>query len=420
MTLSVTSGPSQAHGVPVVWDVAADAAGRIYLLTGASTAEGTFPAVVRLDRSGRMDSSYGDGGRAVVPTTGAFESSNLIPALAVDADGNAFVGAIRRRDDFGYCTALHRLRANGSHDEGFLPFPPDRCTDFGSPVVGALGAWFVRLGLHQGRLLLSGPTTVGGGIGFGLARLEIDGTPVAGFGTGGLLRPASFSGLLSLDANRTVGFGLPGCLSALDPSGLLDIHFGNAGCAPVVLPDPTGFFLDLIRDASNRIVSLGTGFPVSAQPTTCRGCLFRHLANGALDLSFNPAGLSGGPPGSVYLWPLAVGSSMSDVFPRAIVARPGSRLAAFADIRVSPTGRSGQILALTPDGAPDLRFGPASTPGRVDLMVDGNLSQLGILAAVTPAGMAVVLSPIPDTSTAADRTIVRHLIDDRLAADGFE
>lgn len=209
-------------------------------------------------------------------------------------------------------------------------------------------------------------------------------------------------------------------LSALDPSGLLDINFGNAGCAPVMQPNPQNIFLDLVRDASNRIVSLGTGFPVAGQPTTCRGCIARYLANGALDVGFNPAGLSTGPQGSVYLWPLAVGSSMSDVFPRAIVARPGSRLAAFADVRGSPTGRSGQILAMTPDGAPDPRFGPASTPGRVDLMVDGNLSQLGILAAVTPAGMAVVLSPIPDASTSADRTIVRHLIDDRLAADGFE
>lgn len=218
VTLSVTSGPSQAHGVPVVWDVAADAAGRVYLLTGASTAEGTFPAVVRLDRSGRMDSSYGDGGRTVVPTAGAFESSSLIPALVVDADGNAFVGAIRRRADTSYCTTLHRLRADGSHDDSFLPFPPDRCTDFGSPVVGALGAWFVRLSLHQGRLLLSGPTAAGGNaVGAGLARLELDGTPVPGFGAGGLLRPASFSGGLSLDANRTVGFGLPGCLRAVSP-----------------------------------------------------------------------------------------------------------------------------------------------------------------------------------------------------------
>jgi hypothetical protein len=422
VTLSVFPGPTQPHGVPVVWDVAADAAGRIYLLTSASSPAGTFPAVVRLDRSGRVDASYGDAGRAVVPTTGAFEASNLVGALSVDAAGNAFVGAIRRRADTSYCTALHRLRADGSHDDGFPPFPPERCTDFGSPFVGNLAFWFVRLNLHQGRLLLSGPTAAGGNaVGAGLARLELDGTPVPGFGAGGLLRPASFSGGLSLDADRTVGFGPPGCLSALDPNGLPESGFGNAGCAPLIFLDARSLVLDLVRDESNRIVTLGAGLPNSVQLISCQAGILRHHASGARDLSFNAAGLSFGPPGSVCFWSyLGAAFPESRVSTRAMIARPGSRLAAFADVRVSPTGRSGQILALTPDGAPDLRFGPASTPGRVDLMVDGDLSQLGILAAVTPAGMAVVLLPIPSTSTTVDRTIVRHLIDDQLTADGFE
>jgi hypothetical protein len=376
--------------------------------------------VVRLDRSGRFDPSYGDAGRAMVPTIGAFEASSLVPALAVDDAGNALVGAIRRRADSGYCTALHRLRADGSHDESFLPFPPDRCTDFGSPFVGNLAFWFVRLNLHQGRLLLSGPTASGNSVGAGLARLELDGTPVTGFGAGGLLRPADFSGGLSLDANRTVGFGAPGCLSALDPAGLPDAGFGNAGCAPLVFPDQRYLVLELIRDESDRAVTLGAGLPSLGNLISCQACITRYLASGARDISFNAAGLSFGQPGSVFFWSYTGGIfGEPRVSAQEIVARSGSRLALFAYMKTTPTG-SGQIRALTPEGAPDLRFGPVSTPSWVDFPIEGNVSDLGIKAAATPAGLIMVLSPVLSGSPTFDRHIVRHLIDDQLEADGFE
>lgn len=417
--LTAVPSPAQPFGVPAIADVAADAQGRIYLLTGSTNPEAAVPTVLRLDRRGRLDAAYGVDGRAVVPTVGAFGSGSLVPALAVDRDGNAFVAAVRRREDGNSCTALHRLNADGSHDESFRPFPPDRCTDFGNPWSGELPFWFVRLGLHQGRLLMTGPTRADGGSpGTGLARLEVDGRPVAGFGVGGLLRPGEWGGGVALDGNRTIGLGV-GCLRALDPAGLPEPGFGKGGCSPIAPQDPQISPLDLGRDSSNRIVMLATGLPVAGQPTACRGCLSRRAASGALDADFNPGGLSPGPPGWVYLWPLAAGGAPVNAVPRAIVPRPGARLAAFADLDVVPAGRKGQIVALTPEGAPDLRFGPLSTPGRLDLLVDGAPAQLGIVAAATPAGLVVVLSPL-EGSGFIERHIVRHLIDDGVLSAGFE
>jgi hypothetical protein len=419
VTITAAESPEQPFGAPYIQDVAADARGRIYLLTWASSPGDTRPAVIRLDRSGRVDPSYGVAGRSIVPTVGLFDSINLFPALEVDGEGNALVAAIRRREDSSYCTALHRLRADGSHDDAFLPFPPSRCTDFGSPLFAGQSAWAIALDHHEGRLLLTGPTERAGTVGTGIARLEADGSPVAGFGVGGLLRPgANWSWGVAIDGGRTIGYdGF--CLRALDPTGTLEPGFGTNGCADLFPHGRQTFPQFLVRDEANRILPMGRGFGGLGGQLPCKACMTRRLPNGAADLTFNAAGLSVGPPGWVYLWPPLAGQPQ-DAVPRSVMTRRGSRLFVSADFQ-SSGNRFGQILSISAAGAPDLRFGPEATPGQLNLSVDGPpSSQIGIVADETPAGMIVVLSPIPSTATEPDRHVIVHLIDDLLLADGLE
>jgi uncharacterized delta-60 repeat protein len=370
--LSVWPSPGQPFPISRIDGVAVDAQGRIYLLTWDYFESAPLLAVVRLDRRGEIDPEYGEAGRASVPMAGAALSWRISPVIVVEPDGTAFVAAIRNRDGSGLCTALHRLNRDGSHDSGFQPFPPDRCTDFGAPLAPPLEDWRVGLQVHQGQILLVGPTGSGGPEpGTGLARLTTAGQPVAGFGSNGLLRPAAWGRGLSLDGHRTVGLRNL-CLSALDPSGQLDPDFGNGGCAPLAMPDPAFFVYDLLRDDSNRIVTFGIGS--AWHGSICRACLSRRLVTGALDVNFNPDGLGPAPPGWAYLWPRTAPDARF-VVPETVIARSGSRLAAVAAIGPGSPGTSVEVVALTADGEPDPRFGDESKPGRRALRFDGNSYQ---------------------------------------------
>lgn len=162
--------------------------GRILLFgqaAGAAADENDL-AVVRLTAAGQPDTSFGTGGRVLVPfNLGAQGLRNdLATGIGLQPDGKILLTGLVEMADGRSTFAVARLNANGQRDTGF-DGDGRVVIDFG-PGFSARSAAITAMA--DGRLLVAGasvPPGAGNGGDFALARLNADGSPDTGFGTGG-------------------------------------------------------------------------------------------------------------------------------------------------------------------------------------------------------------------------------------------
>ncbi|MGW1713098.1 calcium-binding protein [Streptomyces sp. NPDC002156] len=206
------AGPTEAR------DVAIDSSGRIV----AAGYTGGHMAVLRLTNDGTPDTTFGGDGTVTANPAGPVpQEGGDGRALALQPDGKIVVGGQVGSTRFDF--ALMRFNTDGSVDTSFdgdgivrtdfggyesvgaLAIQPDgRIVAAGGAVAryntdGSLdttfsgdgrafltGAWAADVALQtDGRIVLAGGG--GGGGDFGIVRLNTDGGPDAGFGTGGLV-----------------------------------------------------------------------------------------------------------------------------------------------------------------------------------------------------------------------------------------
>jgi uncharacterized delta-60 repeat protein len=136
--------------------------------------------LVRHERDGTLDATFGDGGR-VVAAIG--HGADEVHAMALQPDGKLLVAGTVDESPKGKSFALARFNADGSLDAGF---------GTGGQVITSFGsqsdeAFAIAL-QPDGRIVLGGHTaTLTRGIDFALARYLPDGTLDPSFGTGGLV-----------------------------------------------------------------------------------------------------------------------------------------------------------------------------------------------------------------------------------------
>lgn len=276
--------------------------------SGNPATDGSDMALVRLTATGQLDTSFGSGGRALVPF-------NLGPVgrrgdygdrLALQQDGKILLAGSVEAVDADRIMAVVRLNANGQRDTTFDGDGRVR-VDF-SPDYPFAAATQVRQ-LADGRILLAGLVLRFGGQGltadFGLARLLANGAPDPSFGSGGKTVFGFDVGGTELDVAYDVielpdgrllacGYADVNAPTNTDMACMRFLQDGSPdpAFAAVVVPfDRGGDLRDVAsrigQDDQGRIVLAGSASTAAANDNFA---LARLLPDGELDPSFGNGG----------------------------------------------------------------------------------------------------------------------------------
>ncbi|MFL6605051.1 MAG: hypothetical protein ACJ8R9_27475 [Steroidobacteraceae bacterium] len=229
----VGSGEDYANAAAVQPD------GRILVAGSSAFASGTQISLVRYDRDGKIDGTFGTAGKV---TTAIGSSNDVATAIALQPDGKIVVVGCSDRSaaGTGYDFAMLRYNIDGRLDNGF-GVNGEVLTDFnhGSDIAHAV------LIQPDGKIVVGGEAMVAAntsGVDFAIARYNGDGSLDASFGNGGKLTTAVKNssgtdviyGLALQDVNgekRILAVGGEGDFAAAryTPAGTLDAEFGSAG-----------------------------------------------------------------------------------------------------------------------------------------------------------------------------------------------
>ena len=322
-------------------------------------------ALARYRRNGRLDRSFGEGGKV---TTDFGEGSDGVAAVAIQSDGKivaaggASTGPEGNEVDF----ALARYQRNGTLDVGFGD-GGTVTTDF----AGGLDRVHALVVQPDGKLVAAGWASTTPERGFddiGLARYNPDGSLDPTFGNGGkvttdfdLESDTAADLILQRDGKLVVAredFGLV----RYNPDGSLDLAFGDGG---TVLTDfgylgQQGLALAVQRDGKLVVAGRVDGVPVGGF------ALARYHPDGTLDPTFGRQGL------------VIAGFGDNVDHANALVVQPDGRLVA--------AGYPG-LIRFDPDGTLDTTFGDEgkvpSDIATADLVMQGDRRIVAVGTAVT-------------------------------------
>ena len=274
------------------------------LVIAGSTDNGGPPSnrdflLVRYKANGRLDTSFGKGGKVTTDIAGAYDRAS---ALVVQPDGKLVAAGLAQRpspsdtNTVTYGIALVRYGPNGMLDRTFGQ---------GGKVTSDFGSNESADGLvlqPDGKLVVGGTTTEGGADVFALVRYNRDGTPDAGFGNGGrvtthvgdgaaasalVIQPDGklvAAGSLLQPASLTNGFAL----ARYDSDGSLDGTFGSGGTVITpILGEAAGIAFALLLQSDGRLVEGGFAVP----GLNDEFAVVRYNADGSLDPTFGTGGI---------------------------------------------------------------------------------------------------------------------------------
>jgi uncharacterized delta-60 repeat protein len=284
LTLKATGADAVGGAVKVI-------AGHKVLAGGSAAGK---LVVLRLRKSGALDSGFGAGGQVVPALPGT--SLDGVRALATFRDGRIVAAATLQPASGGTQIALLRLLPNGEIDPSFG-------AGLGYVVTGRAGSQLGSMVMDRnGDILIAAGYASGAGEIPYVMRLAPDGTPDPTFGTGGIV----------------------------DGAGL-----GLAGRATGVLAKPDGTVVFCVGAGGDRV-----------GPATFT--VVRLLVNGALDPGFAGTGVV-----TLALTPFAgqgAGAAAVRGGPASTLLVAGTDVTAKGSLR-------GVVLRLKPDGTLDSRFG---------------------------------------------------------------
>lgn len=351
---------------------ALQADGKLVIAGRAAEHAGDF-ALIRLDRDGNVDTSFGTGGRVLTDFAG---SSETIYALAIQPDGKIVAAGVSTVAGSGNDFALARYNTDGTLDTSFgtsgkvtTPVGPDSDSGYavlvqpdGTIVVGgdsnrattgvdfalvrytasgaldpsfgtggialtAIKQFGARDSIYALARQPDGKLVAAGGEGdFSLVRYNANGSVDAGFGTGG-----SISGLFgsTIGAARAVTIAPTGeivvaghaqhevSVARLTAAGALDASFGTGGKVTTMLSATNWNEAQAIAiDAGGKLVV--AGWVYEGNSSAGNFAVVRYDAAGALDASFGDAG--------VVITPVAPGTKADQGM--AMVLQPDARIPA--------------------------------------------------------------------------------------------
>jgi uncharacterized delta-60 repeat protein len=214
-------------------DVAVQADGRIVV---AGSSFGEF-AVARYESDGRLDASFGAGGKVA---TDFFGNGAGAEALGIQPDGRIVVVGVAVSNTSAADFAAARYNSDGSPDESFGAGGKLSVPSFGHDEANALALQ------PDGRILVAGTLFNGlGGFDFGLMRFNEDGS--------------------------------------------LDENFGKTGRVTTDFSGSSEGVFDVALQADGRIVAVGTTVS-STNPLVANFAIARYKSDGTLDSSFGAGG----------------------------------------------------------------------------------------------------------------------------------
>lgn len=287
-----TQFTSVAEGEDYATALAVQADGKVISAGRTSTAAGGHDiAVVRFQRDGTLDTSFGNGGK-VTTSVAAGTDADEASAIAVQADGKVVVAGSTDNGANGLDFALVRYNADGSLDTTF---------GTGGKVVTTMGASTDRIYAiaiqTDGKIVVGGDTYAGTatGVDFALARYNTNGTLDTNFGTGGkVVTPVH--ALSSRDSvyalrlqtiqgeQRIVAVGGEGDFIAArySANGQLDASFGSGGKVSALFGSTIGGAYAVVEADGGKLVLAG-GIQNNV-------ALARLNADGTLDAGFGTGG----------------------------------------------------------------------------------------------------------------------------------
>jgi uncharacterized delta-60 repeat protein len=331
--------------------MALQADGKVVVVGRAAEHRGDF-ALIRLERDGAPDATFGSGGKVLTDFAGESETAL---AVAVQADGKLVVAGTTTVAGSGQDFALARYNPDGSLDAGFgaggkvtTAFSGDSDTAYALVIQ------------PDGKLVVGGDTNQGSsatGQDFALARYNTDGSLDGGFGTGGktITSVAQFSGRDSIYAltlqtvggeTRIVAAGGEGDFSVARylANGTLDPSFGVGGTGKVaaLMGSTIGAARAVRVTADNKLVVAGH--------VSHDFALVRLDADGKVDASF---GLSP-TPGRVVT---PVQTSNWDEAQGLAIESDGRLVVAGWAYEGNSSAGNFAVVRYQPDGALDTTFG---------------------------------------------------------------
>lgn len=265
---------------------------------GIKNPNGEAMALARFLPDGRLDESFGIGGKVLTKVRDSFAQAN---ALVIQPDGKVVVAGWNWENGQAE-TLLVRYQPDGAIDRGF-----------GSEgvlfsTVKATRPEQTGLALQQdGKLVvaatLSSINSQGNAVSFAvLMRYQPDGSPDADFGSGGILisslgepHRSSLSALVIQADGKLVaaGFAFDGqnrafALARYDADGNLDRSFGVDGQVILSRPNESSVALTLLALSDGQLAAIGDF--IDLQAAVARRTLLRFDPNGTLDTSFGDQG----------------------------------------------------------------------------------------------------------------------------------
>lgn len=269
--------------------VAVQPDGKVLIAGRAAEHLGDF-ALVRLERDGALDATFGTGGRVLTDLAGA---ADAVHAIALQPDGKIVVAGVTTTAATGNDFAVARYLPDGRLDASF---------GTGGTVITAVGpdadaAYAIAL-QADGKIVVGGDSSRGAsqtGVDYALVRYTATGALDAGFGTGGVvLTPIAASGgrdsIYALATQfidgeeRIVAAGGEGDFSAARyrATGALDASFGSGGKVARMLGSTIGAARAIAIGPNNVITLAGHGHHDVA--------LAQLTVGGTLDVGFGAGG----------------------------------------------------------------------------------------------------------------------------------
>jgi len=282
--------------------------------------------VARYTKKGKLDPTFGDGGKVVIDMQGDIGQSGYVSAIAVQPDGKVIVGATGAlipptQSRLGVGPVVVGMLIARLDDAG-LPDPT-----FGTGGIAALNVdgapnTLADLELQRdGSIVVAGTTSAADAPGFVVARLLSTGTLDPNFGPGGFVRTAFDGGRASAAAvaihtksgKITVAGSRTGARSVLVlarylPDGSLDRGFSKDGL--VVSGQKQELVAhDLKVAADGKPVAAARVIGACVFPCSSLGRLVRWKTNGAIDKGFGYRGVVDVPNPMLFAYGLALQGS---------------------------------------------------------------------------------------------------------------
>ncbi len=358
---------------------------------------------VAVPSAGRLDESFGTGGKATVALGGSWGRAD---GVAIQPDGRIVAAGVSRTetgDGYDLEFALVRLRPDGTLDASFGA-QGIVTTAFGPATLDRASGVAIQ---PDGRIVAVGtsepaPYALGNPSVFALARYDADGNLDATFGTGGKVTTAIGIGrdvaaavVVQPDGKIVVAGSSDGvfAVARYRSDGSLDPAFGSAGVATASFASAASA---VALQTDGKIVVAGTGPAGGLQAFA----IARFDPGGVLDATFGAAGQV-----TTSLFPGTVHAAEAS----AVAVQPDGKIVAAGSLWFPKSGTLWALVRYARDGTIDPTFG---AEGFVTIGISGDVWPN------VPSDYARAIANHPDGGFVVAGSAASSIALARFAADG--